>query len=215
MRKLLILFALLGMTYHLSAQVAVKAGVNFASMVFEDEENVIQDLTENGATGFTGGLVVLLPLNSMLAIQPEFLYTQKGAERSYTFLGETVTEKLTYNYIDVPLMLRVSLGNTHGEGLGLYLNAGVYGGYALNGKNTVTTPLGEEETDIDLSGDSKEKRADFGFTGGAGITIGDLILEVRYLHGTNNLLDDDIDNSNDNFDKLQHRGLALTAGWIF
>ena len=213
----MILVALLmGMTYHLSAQVAVKAGVNFANIAFEDDDDEIQDLVENGATGFTGGLVVLLPLNSMIAIQPEFLFTQKGSERSYSLLGETVTDKITYNYIDVPVMLRLSLGNTHGEGLGIYVNAGVYGGYALNGKQKTTTSLGvESENDIDLSGDSKEKRADFGLTGGAGLTIGDLFLEVRYLHGTNNLLDDDVDNSNDNFDKLQHRGLALTAGWIF
>ncbi len=215
MRKLLLLVALAGFTYHLSAQVAIKAGVNFANMVFEDDENVIEDLTENGATGFTGGLAVILPLNDFIAIQPEFLFTQKGAERNYTLFGETITEKLTYNYIDVPLMLRLSLGGTYGEGLGLYINAGVYGGYVLNGKNVSTTPLGETERDIEFGDDSNEKRADFGLTGGVGITVGDLILEVRYLHGTNNLLDSDANNSNDDFDKLQHRGLALSAGWIF
>ncbi len=211
----LILLLLLGaMAVH--AQVAVKAGVNFSNMLFEEDENSIEDLARNGAVKFTGGLSFILPLGDVVALQPELLYTQKGAESTYTILGEEFTTDLNYNYLDIPLLLRVDIGDTHGEGLGIYVNGGAYLGYAFSGKSTAETPVGTVETDIEFDDADDQRRIDYGFALGGGLTLGNLFFDLRYNHGTNNLLDDDASNSNDNdFKKLQHRGLALTAGLIF
>lgn len=217
MKKLGILLAVLTLGFATTqAQVAIKAGVNFANMNFEEDDPNIEDLARNGSVGFTGGLVFMLPLGSALAVQPELLFSQKGAESSYTVLGQTFTSKLTYNYIDVPLLLRLSLGDTYGEGLGLYVNGGGYVGYALNGKNKYSNPLTNGETDITFDEVDDQRRVDFGVALGAGVTLGNLFFDLRYNHGINDLLDDDANNSNDNgLKKLQHRGLALTAGVAF
>ncbi len=216
-KKLGILLTLLILGYATTqAQVAIKAGVNFANMKFEEENPDIEDLARNGSIGFTGGLVFLLPIGDVFAVQPELLFSQKGAESSYTVLGQTFTSKLTYNYIDIPLLLRLSLGETYGEGLGLYVNGGGYVGYALNGKNKFSNPITNGETDITFDDVDDQRRVDFGVALGAGVTLGNLFFDLRYNHGLNDLLDDDANNSNDNgIKKLQHRGLALTAGIAF
>ena len=217
MRKLITLLLAAMFTQVAVAQVAVKGGLNFANMVFEDDEDDIQDLAKNGNAGLTGGLAFIIPFGDVIALQPEILYTQKGSELNYTILGEDYYEKVRYNYIDIPILLRLSLGGTYGEGLGLYLNGGVYAGYALNGKKEQNVPiLGMQESDISFDDQDREGRVDFGAVGGVGLSLGDLFLELRYMHGINNLLDNDADNSNDvGFNKLQHRGLGLTAGWVF
>lgn len=198
------------------AQVAVKVGVNFSNMVFEEDDSTIEDLAKDGAVKLTAGFVFILPLSDVLAIQPELLYTQKGASNSYKLLGQEITNDLTYNYLDIPLMLRVSLGDTYGEGLGIYLNGGVYIGYAFSGKRETTSPLGNNETTFTFDDLDDQRRLDYGFGIGGGLTLGNLFFDLRYMHGTNNLLDDDIDNTNDaDFQKFQHRGLALTAGLAF
>lgn len=209
---LLLLFG----AYAVQAQVALKAGVNFSNMLFEEDEQSIEDLARDGAVKFVGGLSFILPLSDAVAIQPELLFIQKGAKNSYTFLGDEYSSEFNYNYLDIPLLLRLSLGDTHGEGLGIYVNGGGYVGYAFNGKITTKSPLGEFETDITFDDEDDQRRVDYGFALGGGLTLGNLFFDLRYTHGVNNLQDDDLDNSNDTgLKKLQHRGLALTTGLIF
>lgn len=212
----LALFLLLSGAVAMHAQVAVKAGVNFSNMLFEEDDTSIEDLARDGAVKFTGGLSFILPLGNAVAIQPELLFVQKGAKNTYTFAGEEFSSDWTYNYLDIPLLLRLSLGDTHGEGLGIYINGGAYLGYAFSGKNTTESPLGKVETEFTFDDVDDQRRIDYGFALGGGLTLGNLFFDLRYSHGTNNLLDDDADNSNDDgFKKLQHRGLALTTGLIF
>ncbi|MGH1434110.1 MAG: porin family protein [Lewinella sp.] len=215
-KKITLAALAIGMALSLQAQVAVKAGVNFSNMLFEEDDTSIEDLAKNGATKFTAGVAFILPFSDAVALQPELLYTQKGAKSTYTIAGGEFTNDLTYNYLDIPLLLRISLGDTHGEGLGIYLNGGGYAGYAFSGKSKSTSPLGDLETDISFDDKDDQRRIDFGVAVGGGLTLGNLFFDLRYNHGINNILDDDANNNNDNgFKKLQHRGLALTAGIIF
>ena len=215
-KKITLAILAIGLAFSVQAQVALKAGVNFSNMLFEEDDNSIEDLAKNGATKFTAGVSFILPFSDAVALQPELLYTQKGAKSTYTILGEEFTNDLTYNYLDIPLLLRLSLGDTHGEGLGIYINGGAYIGYAFSGKSKNTSPLGDNEQDLTFDDKDAQSRIDFGLAAGGGLTLGNVFFDLRYNHGTNNILDDDADNSNDNgFKKLQHRGLALTAGIIF
>ncbi len=207
---------LLTSAYAVQAQVAVKAGVNFSNMLFEEDDQSIENLARDGAVKFVGGLSFILPLGDAVAIQPELLFTQKGAKNTATILGQEITSEFNYNYLDIPLLLRLSLGDTHGEGLGIYINGGAYAGYAFGGKIATTSSLGSTETDIQFDGEDDQRRLDYGFVLGGGLTLGNLFFDLRYNHGTNNLLDDDASNGNDEgLKKLQHRGLALTTGLIF
>lgn len=216
MKKLMIAMVLSTVSIGLMAQVGVKAGVNFTNMIFDDEDTDVENLARNGATKFAVGFEFILPLSNAIALQPELLYSQKGAESSFEVFGQTFKNDLTYNYLDIPLMLRFSLGDTEGEGLGIYLNAGGYGAYAINGKNKQESPLGNSEQDLTFDEIDDQKRLDYGLVGGGGITLGNLFFEIRYQHGINNLLDDDANNNNDNkIKKYQHRGLGVNVGIIF
>ncbi|RMF02368.1 MAG: PorT family protein [Bacteroidetes bacterium] len=218
MKKNFLLLGMLLVGAALSAQISIKAGLNFANMVFEEKDENIEDLVDDGGPKLMAGVAFILPLGKqhLLALQPEVMYIRKGSQSMYTILNETYSNDLTYDYIDVPLLLRFSLGDSYGEGLGIYLNAGVYGGYALGGRTTLETPLGTVKETLTFDAADDQRRIDFGFVGGAGLALGNIFLEVRYLHGTNNLLDDDADNTNNgDFSKLQHRGVGLTAGITF
>lgn len=210
----LLLFLCLGTAA--MAQVGIKAGVNFTNMLFEEDEVDIENLVDNGATNYAVGAEFILPFGGLIALQPELLYAKKGAESKYTLNGQEYSNELSYHYLEIPLLLRISLGDTYGEGLGVYANAGGYAAYALSGKTKIKSPLGDSEMDISFDEDDDQKRLDYGIAAGAGITIGNLFLEVRYQHGINNLLDDDANNNNDNgFNKLQHRGIGINLGLIF
>ena len=101
-KKIALAVMAIGMAFSLHAQVAVKAGVNFSNMLFEEEDNSIEDLARNGATKFTAGVAFILPFSDAVALQPELLFTQKGAKSTYTVLGEEFTNDLTYNYLPTP-----------------------------------------------------------------------------------------------------------------
>lgn len=212
----LLILLFLGILSTATAQVTIKGGVNFANMLFEEKDEDIEDLIDNGSPKLMGGLGFLIPISGAIALQPEVLYVRKGSERNYTSAGQSFTNNITYDYIDIPVLLRLSLGDTYGEGLGVFVNGGAYAGYALGGKSKNQTPIGETETKLSFDDQDEQQRLDFGFALGGGLTLGNLLLEVRYVHGTNNLLDDDANNSNDGgFSKLQHRGLNLMAGITF
>ena len=215
LQKITLLLLFCAAAWSLQAQVAVKAGVNFANMQFEEADNSVEDLARNGAVKLTAGLAFILPLSDNVALQPELLFTQKGSETTYRILGSEVTNKLTYNYLDIPLLLRLSLGDTHGEGLGFYLNGGGYVGYAFNGKSETNTLGVTTERDLTFDDEDRQARIDYGWALGAGLTLGNVFFDARYSRGINNLLDGDADNDNDAFKTLQHRGLAVTAGIIF
>jgi hypothetical protein len=214
-KKITLALIAFAMAFSLQAQVAIKAGVNFSNMLFEEADNSVEDLARNGATKFTAGLSFILPLGDAVALQPEILYTQKGAETTYTVLNTSYSNKLTYSYLDIPLLLRLSLGDTHGEGLGIYVNGGGYVGYALSGRTESSSPLGTIERDITFDDEDGQGRVDYGWALGGGLTLGNVFFDARYSRGINNLLDNDANNGNDDIKKLQHRGLAVTAGIIF
>jgi hypothetical protein len=62
-------------------------------------------------TGFAAGILLDVPLNEALSIQPEVLFVQRGADIAGN--GSTgVSSK--YNSIDVPLFIKAGLGKHHG-----------------------------------------------------------------------------------------------------
>jgi ABC-type oligopeptide transport system substrate-binding subunit len=59
------------------AQFGIKGGVNFSNLYTENVED------NNVLTSFNVGVFTTLPLSEFIAIQPELLYTGKGAELVY------------------------------------------------------------------------------------------------------------------------------------
>lgn len=218
MKKCLFLSLLLIATFaSVSAQISIKGGINLATMNEESENLSRDDIERHAVTGPVLGLAFDLRLSALFTIQPELLYSQGGGRNSYTFLGATIESTYRINYLEVPVLAKIELGNAGSEkgGLGVYAAAGPWVGYALNGKSKVTSPIGTVEQDFTFDDEDDAKRLNYGLAAGAGINAGKLTLDLRYNFGINNLLDNDADNGNDNKPVRQTRGLALTLGYNF
>ena len=81
----------------------IKAGANFSNVYDEQGE----DFVAKGRTGFFGGVFVSVPLGTVIGVQPEVNYSQKGFKSRGTFLGGAFNFERTTSYLDIPLLLQV------------------------------------------------------------------------------------------------------------
>lgn len=221
MKKVLISIIFLTGLYTSSiAQIGIKAGVNLATLVFENEEQNFENLSDNSITGFLAGVFIPIPISKNFEIQPELLFIQKGNKSSYdvSLLAQKVESRTFYNYLEVPLIAKVIFGP---EIARIYVSGGGFAGLSLNGKeelettNTTTNTTVETVREFDFSDEDERKRLNYGASLGAGVNLGKLVIDLRYTIGLNNLLDNDANNNNDNNLELMTRGLAASVGIQF
>lgn len=105
----------------------IKAGANFSTLT---------DATGlKNKTGFHGGLFLGLKFNDKIALQPELLYSQQGAEFD---MG-----KIDLNYINVPVVVKYYLVQ------GLNIQMGPQFGFVVD--DNISNAIFEAE-DFDVSG---------------------------------------------------------------
>lgn len=141
MKKIsLLLFSALSISFASQAQIGVKFGANLSNLS-GDLQN--EDFNRN-KLGLVGGLSYNIPLisDNFISIQPELLYSQKGFKyEDFQFIQDNVTYnrkgKLNYNYLDLPILLRINAG-------GLFFEGGPQISYLLGiqDKTEVTGPTG-------------------------------------------------------------------------
>jgi outer membrane immunogenic protein len=91
---------------NLSAQLpsfGVKGGVNMAKYTGSDAG------TNDMKMGAVGGVFACVNLIAF-KVQPELLFSQKGAKKEQTGGGTTYTYSTTQNYLEVPVLLKYSFG---------------------------------------------------------------------------------------------------------
>ncbi|MFN0176492.1 MAG: porin family protein [Saprospiraceae bacterium] len=203
------------------AQVAIKAGVNFASISESARLEEYESLEEKSVAGFQAGLSFDLGLSDMFTIQPEILFIQKGGKSTYKINDDNkIVSRLYYNYVEVPVLAKLKFYKESGSGF--YLLGGPFIGLAIGGKTkTSTTVLGETTTtedDFNFDNDDeaeRQRRTDWGVSLGGGVKFGQVFLDARYNLGINNLLDTDSNNNNDNAPYRRTRGIGVTMGYEF
>lgn len=125
--------------------------------------------------GFAAGGFVNFGVSDNFSIQPELLYSQKGA--SYDDFGGVsgVTYKATLGYLDVPIMFRYNIGE---DGKGFFIELGPQGSFVIH--NRTFTQVGNSQSTESTSTDPLNKVV-VGYVGGLGyqITSG-LQLGLRY-----------------------------------
>ncbi len=139
--------------------------------------------------------------------QPELLFIQKG--ENYDARG--VETKATLNYLEVPVLAKVSFGSQVIKG---YVNAGPSLALGLTGNQKVEGGEEPGETGIRFGNPANDgrryldSRFDFGlqFGGGVGVGLGpgSLLADVRYGLGLTDLSD---------ATKSKNRNFAFTLGY--
>lgn len=169
-------------------------GANFANIEFtgSDEPNWDRRL------GLVGGVFVTMPLGSSFSVQPEVLYSQKGAKAKEG--GDELTLEL--DYLDIPVLARVTAGGP----TGLVLFGGPSFGFKLRARSKVDVEGTKEETDI---GNDVET-FDLGLVIGAGVQSRSVLFDARYQWGLSNINKDEFDAT-----EVKNRVFSVLLGFRF
>lgn len=156
---------------YLTPKFGIKGGVNLTNM-FVDE---VSD--ENMKVGFNAGFFAKLPVTRGFSIQPELLYTSKGAKETYNNIIEGKGEyRFNLNYIELPVLAVINVAKNFN------IHAGPYVSYlaAANIKNLHDDHSQDEIAELDAD---NFNRFDYGLVGGLGIDISNFTIGARYNYG--------------------------------
>ena len=177
MKKALLSLALLaGAAGVANAQTGVKYGVKggFNGSTFSGSDSKGSEYK----AGFAAGAFLNFGVSDNFSVQPEFLYSQKGASVD-DFLGNSgTTYKQTLGYLDVPIMFRYNVGE---DGKGFFVEVGPQGSFLLHQRQFLEDNGGKEIAGSRTTSTDDFNKVAIGYVGGLGyqITSG-LQLGLRY-----------------------------------
>ena len=152
MKKVLLSLGLLaglsGAAQAQSIKYGAKGGVSLTGFTGSDSKGTAYQF------GFHVGGLVNFSINDMFSVQPEILYSQKGAKGDGT-AGSPSDAHINLSYIDVPVLLHVATGET-----GLFFEAGPQIGFLLS----ANTEYQGSSTDVK----NATNAVDFGYAAGIG-----------------------------------------------
>jgi len=154
---------------NVTTEFGVKGGFNMSNLYGSGE-----DVDDNNILyGFNAGVYATLPISDFVAIQPEILFTTKGAELDYNNAFATGNAKFRLNYIEVPLLVRVNITKNFN------VHAGGYASYLVDSKVTGDGDINfEQEIDTD-----DLNKFDAGISAGVGVDFSPVSIGLRYNYG--------------------------------
>ncbi|MBY0369821.1 PorT family protein [bacterium] len=166
-------------------KVGLQAGVALTNL------NPPSGVSASNIAGFTGGIAVDVPMNENLSLRPEALFTQRG---STIVEGGSGNVTARVNALDVPIFLRINFG----EGI----RANIFGGpnFTFNLSNSLVAEAGGNAGAVTFD----PKTVDFGVAFGAGVDLGPVFVNLRYMLGLLN-----VSNTGASWES---RGFLLLAG---
>ena len=175
----------------------VKAGLTAARLPGVTDA-VEATVDEESRWGGTAGVFVTLPLNALVAFQPEALYVVKGTT---LVVGPSTTLTFDTRYLEVPLFFRFGRSSRP-----LYFLVGPYVGFRLaaDAQEIVNGVIEKRDFSDEI------KRMDVGVSFGAGATFSRFLVESRWTEGLRDT------ESTDRFGTaIRNRVLAVLAGFRF
>jgi hypothetical protein len=160
-----------------------KGGLTLSSLrgSFTDED--LSNVQFERKTSFTIGGFVAFPVGSSAFIQPEFLFTRRVTNALDESLD--ISTELTFDYIEIPVLLKFSRGGRGETSPALY--AGPQVAIGLGAKAT------DQALGIELDIADELVDVEFGIVIGGGIDFGQRsYLDVRYYLGLSNIVKDDV-----------------------
>jgi len=178
MKKLLpcLFILLISLNVCHSQKVGIKAGINFASALWETTGVT---LATQALAGFQLGLIADFPISDPVYINTGVFFSMKGTKSE--LIGIEI--KAPVNYLEIPVNLAYKIDVTS---LKVYLQAGPYIGIGLSA--AVEAAAAGVSVDIDFgSADDEIKALDVGLNFGAGIEVKAIQLGLNYGLGLTNL----------------------------
>ena len=136
------------------------------------QDALLSGATVKRRTGFQVGAYLNRSLSSRFSIQPELHYIQRGAAFGATNSGSNADIVINLTYVEIPVLLRVDLGDK--DGWRPFLTAGPTAALRIGCDGTTTFGGTELTVKCDDFGDAGEEdggiaKSDFGASLGAGI----------------------------------------------
>lgn len=159
------------------------------------------------------GLFYNHEITSVLGMQTEIHYVKKGAVIKGSDGKRTVFKATRLSYIEIPLMLKLTLPVKR---VHLHILAGGYAAYCIKGSMVPSEEYNEFEISIaeEYGLSTKLRRLDYGLTLGLGLSIDlkytTLHLEARYNHGLRSIYEEPA-----LYDKRYNRTLSFMIGMGF
>ncbi len=152
------------------SKIGVKGGLNMSNLYTEDVDD------ENVLYGFNLGLFAELPLTGSVSLQPEVIFTTKGAELKYDNAFAEGTAKFRLNYIEVPLLVKLNVTDNFN------IHFGPYAAFLVDSKITNEDANGDINFEQEIDEDDLNK-FDYGLAAGLGFDFGAFGIGARYNYG--------------------------------
>jgi hypothetical protein len=182
-----------------------QVGLNLANVSGSDSEMPGYD--KKFRIGIGAGFFMTYALNEMLSIQPEILYSMKGAKYEAT-VGDA-TSAFNLDYLEIPVFLKMNF-QTEGS-VKPAIMAGPYLGVLLSAKDK--TEIDGHSTTTDIKDDFKS--TDFGIAFGASLgmqmTKGMPFIGVRYSLGLSTIAKEDSGYK----PKVKNNTISILLGYNF
>ena len=153
-----------------SPSLGIKGGYNMSNLYTEDVDD------QNVLSGFNIGLFATLPLSSSVALQPELIYTTKGAELQYDNAFTAGTAKFRLNYVEVPLLIKANLTKNFN------VHFGPYAAFLIDSKITNEGQNGDINFEQEIDKEDLNT-VDFGVAAGLGFDFDSFGIGARYNYG--------------------------------
>ncbi|MDH5173815.1 MAG: PorT family protein [Elusimicrobiota bacterium] len=159
----------------------LKAGMNIANM-HGDNVKLAEELgiEFSSKIGLCAGGFITYTLNDMFAVQPEFLFSVKGAKGEGEIEGEPTKITMRMNYLEIPVLAKLLIPTPGDVRPSLFVGPSL--AIKLTGKSKLESAAGSEEADIEGL-----KSTDFGLVFGGGIDFalgrGKFTVDARYTLG--------------------------------
>ncbi|MGB3464192.1 MAG: porin family protein [Cyclobacteriaceae bacterium] len=157
------------------AKSGIKGGFNFSTLYVDDVED------RQIRPGFHAGVFTQIPLVGPLSIQPELMFTTAGNRTKVEFGIFDYEVDYNLNYIQLPVLVNLEVGNT------ISLQGGFYAAYLVGGNISYEGDL-NSTTELDRDDFSK---LDIGFSAGVGYNINNIQFGLRYNLGLREIADSD------------------------
>ena len=175
------LLLLLSVMVFAQPKIGLKAGGNIANFSGDDAGN------PDTKFGFAFGGFFEYQFSPLFAVQPEIYYTMKGGTDKGTISGTTVDYTLSYDYVEVPVLVKV-LVPLRGSNVSPEIYAGPFIGFNTTAKVKAEANGTSAEADIP-NVTSTEFGLQFGGGIGFGVGHGEMGFDVRYILGLTSIDD--------------------------